>query len=570
MSQVFLSYRTEDLSAVHELADHLRKRCFDVWMDKHRITGGTQWIQGLEQAIESNYAFMLLLGQFGASEWQRKEFDYALHLAVHGTNRPIIPVLLPNGPDPGSLTGFLALFQAIDLRNGYQPNSENFARLCLAITGRQPFGPYATIAALASEVTRLEGHRDRQLNLGVTSEAERLLELILKLIHHDEAPRSETKVYLGSGATLAGKYELQECMGSGAFCGIWLATDIASNRHVVLRILSNDQRHSAKVRSDFRAGAKIQHGLSHSGIVRVFDIVHGDDDGYLFYPIEYMPGGDLYSAVKSGRLTLTQRMTTIRDIGVALGFLHERGYVHRDVNPRNILLDADGKARLADFDLIKREYEGRSSTLFGQIGYLAPEYFGIAGSGRDERTSKTERALDVFGLGATAAFVLTGNEPSADFPGDQSILDSIEDVWLRSVVARACHRSSGGRYHTMPEFLVALDSALSKGVALRAIGDLTRQARSYDFKPMEPYEGVVGGLRSSIAEATREMQRQAKATLRVTYATQAEKELEALKYIDYLVGRSDPRWRSPFEAAVRAARSKASNVEILETFADAA
>lgn len=134
--------------------------------------------------------------------------------------------------------------------------------------------------------------------------------------------------------------------------------------------------------------------LQDPAVVRVLES-RGEESGFHYFVMEYVPGGNLRDAVLGGRLT-EDRRNIVLSIGEVLAAAHSHGVVHRDIKPSNILLDGSGAPKLTDFDLVSAgDTPGGTRTgALGTVVYAAPECL-------DKPQEATARA-DVFGLGMTA------------------------------------------------------------------------------------------------------------------------------------------------------------------------
>jgi serine/threonine protein kinase len=160
----------------------------------------------------------------------------------------------------------------------------------------------------------------------------------------------------------------------------------------------------------FYQGARLCMQLAHPGVIQTFEV--GCHQGQHFVVMEYVDGGNLARLVmRRGQLSERQALETVVAIASALEHIHQHGLLHRDVNPTNILLGADGRIVVADLGLSKDLECDLRLTVdghgLGTPDYIAPEQF------RD--TKELGRAADVYGLGATLYVMLTGKLP---FPGD--------------------------------------------------------------------------------------------------------------------------------------------------------
>jgi len=205
---------------------------------------------------------------------------------------------------------------------------------------------------------------------------------------------------------VADRYRLVERLGGGGSAEIWLARDEQLDRDVAVKLphphLVADKRTRRQLAAEARAAA----GLSHPGIVRVYDVI--TDGARPAVVFELVDGESLATRLdREGRLAPTAAARIGADVGEALIHAHTHGVVHRDVKPGNILIDASGQARLVDFGIARLLDEAaerltQTGTVAGTMGYMAPEQ--LAGG---EITPRT----DVYALGAVLYRALAGRPP---------------------------------------------------------------------------------------------------------------------------------------------------------------
>lgn len=257
---------------------------------------------------------------------------------------------------------------------------------------------------------------------------------------------------LHAGDFLADRYKLLEMVGRGSYADVWRATDRESEEVVAVKVLH--QRHAgdrARRRRYFR-GVRQMARLRHPGIVEVFER-HGEDEGWHFFVMEDLSGGDLREAISSRVLTPADRLRLVLEVGDALVFTHQRERAHRHVKPSNILFDAEGRPKLTDFDLVP-SIDARTAVL-GTILYAAPEVMQGA-AGEDVK-------VDVYGLGMTTAFLLHGEDLPLEALRDASAfvlsLDAPETVL--AALARAVTHDPEDRFDSVDAFCRELREGLS-------------------------------------------------------------------------------------------------------------
>ncbi len=205
-----------------------------------------------------------------------------------------------------------------------------------------------------------------------------------------------------------GDYELLEEIGRGGQGVIYRARQKSLNRLVALKIIGLGHWASETHLKRFRREAEAAASLEHPGIVPIYDI--GEHDGACFYSMQFIEGGQLEEFVRREPLPLRRAVEIIANLARTAHYAHERGIIHRDIKPGNILLDLEGEPHLADFGLARLvETEStvtRTRDVLGTPSYIAPEQ--AAGN-----VAQLTSATDVYGLGAVFYQLLTGHPPFA-------------------------------------------------------------------------------------------------------------------------------------------------------------
>ncbi|HZN60499.1 MAG TPA: serine/threonine-protein kinase, partial [Planctomycetota bacterium] len=217
----------------------------------------------------------------------------------------------------------------------------------------------------------------------------------------------------GTGPRRFGSYELIEEIARGGMGVVWRARQDGLGREVALKmILSGRLATSAQV-VRFYTEARAAARLDHPNIVPIFEI--GEDEGCHFYSMRLMEGPSLARALKEGgRFPPARAARIVATVARAVHFAHQRGVLHRDVKPSNILLDAVSEPYVADFSLARIAEEdsraSRTDVVLGTPAYMAPEQ--ASGPSR-----QVTIAADVYALGAVLYELLTGKPPfEADTP----------------------------------------------------------------------------------------------------------------------------------------------------------
>ncbi|MFO0801339.1 MAG: serine/threonine-protein kinase [Gemmataceae bacterium] len=290
------------------------------------------------------------------------------------------------------------------------------------------------------------------------------------------------------GLRAVGGYRLLRRIGEGGMSTVYLSYDVTARRPVAVKLLADHLAGRPEFVSRFYREARLSQFLQHPNLVQGFAAGFDTGPRVHYLVLEFVDGPSADAALgRAGRLGVGAGVRLGVDIARALGFLHARNLVHRDVKPDNILLSPDGGAKLADLGLAKRLNDDSGLTAVSQgvgTSYYMPYEQALNGSLVDARS-------DVFALGATLYHLLTGQVP---FPGTthEEIIRGKEagrfapvrsaspDVpaTVATVLETALHRDPRSRYPTADEF----------GAALAATGLATR-VPSYPIGTVPPGDG---------------------------------------------------------------------------------
>lgn len=234
------------------------------------------------------------------------------------------------------------------------------------------------------------------------------------------------------------QFEILECLGRGGMGVVYKARQKALDRIVAIKILAGEFQDDPGFASRFEKEAKLLARLNHPNIVTIHDFGHG---GGLFHIVmEYIDGVNVRDLLRDGRLEPEQALAIVPPICDALQFAHDHGVVHRDIKPENILLDREGRVKIADFGIAT--IAGEAADRSGTPDYMAPEISGH-GSGVDHRA-------DIYSLGVVLYEMLTGRRPDKQIEVPSSRVQL--DVKIDEIVLRALQGKPELRYQTAGEF----------------------------------------------------------------------------------------------------------------------
>ena len=232
-------------------------------------------------------------------------------------------------------------------------------------------------------------------------------------------------------AALGGQYSVERELGGGGMSHTYVALDTALDRRVVIKVLPPDL--AATVSHDrFRREILVSASLQHPNIVGI--LTAGEVDGLPYFTMPFVDGESLRMRIqRHGALSIAHAVSILRDVARALAYAHERGIVHRDIKPDNVLLAA-GAAVVADFGVakalsqarVRRHHSGEggstittAGTALGTPAYMAPEQ--AAGD------PNSDHRADLYAFGVMAYEMLVGQAPFADRPPAQLLAAHIAE-----------------------------------------------------------------------------------------------------------------------------------------------
>ena len=261
------------------------------------------------------------------------------------------------------------------------------------------------------------------------------------------------------GKKLDGRYEITELIGVGGMADVYKATDVVDNKVVAVKILKKEFAENEEFLRRFRNESKAIALLSHPNIVKVYDV--GFSDKLQYIVMEYIDGITLKEYIDNEKvLTWKDSVHFIIQVLRALQHAHDRGIVHRDIKPQNIMLFTDGTIKVMDFGIAKfaRDDNGTATDqAIGTVHYISPE---------QARGDETDEKSDIYSVGVMLYEMLTGQKPfDTDNPISVAVMHMQNTperprainpnipAGLEEIILRAMEKDAENRYQTASDMI---------------------------------------------------------------------------------------------------------------------
>ncbi len=272
----------------------------------------------------------------------------------------------------------------------------------------------------------------------------------------------DTNMDKSLGTMLDDRYEILEVIGTGGMAVVYKAMCHRLNRYVAVKILRDELANDEEFRKRFQTEAQAVAMLSHPNIVSVYDVSHSDGVEYIV--MELIEGVTLMQYMKKkGALGWKEALHFAVQISKALEHAHEKGIVHRDIKPQNIMILKDGTIKVADFGIAALEsaQEKKSDQTVGSVHYIAPE---------QARGEQPDPRSDIYSLGVVMYEMLTGKMPYDGDTAEQVAMKHITghpvppqelnpDIpeELAAITLKAMNSDINARYQSASELLRDLE-----------------------------------------------------------------------------------------------------------------
>ena len=269
---------------------------------------------------------------------------------------------------------------------------------------------------------------------------------------------------LKEGIIIGERYEIISRVGSGGMADVYKAKDHKLDRLVAVKVLKAEFREDTTFVAKFRKEAQAAAGLAHPNVVNVFDV--GEDRGLYYIVMELVEGITLKDYItKKGKLSVKEATSIAIQVSLGLEAAHNRGIIHRDVKPQNIIISTDGKVKLSDFGIAKATNSNTiTANIMGSVHYSSPEQ--VRGGFSDAKS-------DIYSLGITMYEMVTGRVP---FDGDTTVSIAIKHLQeeiippsrytpdlpysLEQIILKCTQKNPERRYENMGQLIEDLKHSL--------------------------------------------------------------------------------------------------------------
>ena len=269
---------------------------------------------------------------------------------------------------------------------------------------------------------------------------------------------------LTEGMFVGDRYEIVNKIGTGGMSDVYKAKDHTLGRFVAIKVLKPEFSEDVNFVTKFRTEAQSAAGLEHPNIVNIYDV--GSENGMHYIVMEYVEGITLKTYIeKKGQLTFKEAVSIAIQVGRGIEAAHNKGIIHRDIKPQNIIISTEGKVKVTDFGIARAATSNTiSSDVMGSVHYASPE---------QARNGFVDGKSDIYSLGIVMYEMLTGRVP---FDGDTTVAVAIQHlqeeivppsayapnlpISMEKIILKCTQKNPDRRYESMTALLADLRKAL--------------------------------------------------------------------------------------------------------------
>lgn len=269
---------------------------------------------------------------------------------------------------------------------------------------------------------------------------------------------------LTEGMFVGDRYEIINKIGTGGMSDVYKAKDHTLGRFVAIKVLKPEFSEDVNFVTKFRTEAQSAAGLEHPNIVNIYDV--GSENGMHYIVMEYVEGITLKTYIeKKGQLTFKETVSIAIQVGRGIEAAHNKGIIHRDIKPQNIIISTEGKVKVTDFGIARAASSNTiSADVMGSVHYASPE---------QARNGFVDGKSDIYSLGIVMYEMVTGRVP---FDGDTTVAVAIQHlqeeivapsayapnlpISMEKIILKCTQKNPDRRYESMTALLADLRKAL--------------------------------------------------------------------------------------------------------------
>lgn len=266
------------------------------------------------------------------------------------------------------------------------------------------------------------------------------------------------------GMMIAHRYEIIGKIGAGGMSDVYKAKDTTLGRYVAIKVLKSEFSEDVNFVTKFRTEASSAAGLEHPNIVNIYDV--GSENEFHYIVMEYVEGITLKTYIeKKGQLSFKEAVSIAIQVGRGIEAAHNKGIIHRDIKPQNIIISTEGKVKVTDFGIAKAATSNTiNSDVMGSVHYTSPE---------QARNGYVDGKSDIYSLGIVMYEMVTGRVP---FNGDTTVAVAIQHlqeemespktyapdlpISMEKIILKCTQKNPDRRYESITALLSDLRKAL--------------------------------------------------------------------------------------------------------------
>ena len=257
---------------------------------------------------------------------------------------------------------------------------------------------------------------------------------------------------LGENDIIDSRFKIRKVIGKGGMGSIFMVRDQSLDRDIALKMLLRERAHFEELKGELL----IARDLTHPYIIKVFDV--GEWMGIGYFTMEYVEGQPLKIYIRESSDPLDQKILLLIKVCEGLKAAHDKGIVHRDIKPQNILIDADFNPKILDFGIARKVTQGKhNEAISGSPKYMSPEQI---------QNLHTDLRTDIYALGIIMFYMFTGREPFLAKTPQEVMLMHLERAlpepfernpqlpfWLCDIIKKCCHKNPDMRFNDVGELI---------------------------------------------------------------------------------------------------------------------